>query len=114
MESNERTVAFPVVLACLLRKIIHVKATSRMTDPSPDLEQRVSLSFAQHHPDRLFRSCKVADVGGACVVRIYSHSARAPNLKPTPYQIFRFDPDSGILSLLSGEEAAPFMIANYK
>ena len=85
-----------------------------MTDPSPELQQRVSLSFAQQHPQRLFRGCKVADVGGALVVRIYSHDARFPILMPTPYQVFRFDPDSGSLSLLSGEEAAPFTISNYK
>ena len=85
-----------------------------MTEPSPELEQRVSLSFSQQHPQRLFRGCKVADVGGALVVRIYSHDARFPNLMPTPYQVLRFDPDSGSLSLLNGEQAAPFTITNYK
>jgi hypothetical protein len=87
---------------------------TRMTDPSPELQQRVSLSFAQQHPQRLFRGCKVAAVGEALVVRIYSHDAGFPNLIPTPYQIFRFDSDSGSLSPLSGEEAAPYTIPNYK
>ncbi len=85
-----------------------------MTDPSPEFQQRVSLSFGQQHPQRVFRGCKVADVDGVLVVRIYYHDARFPHLMPTPYQVFRFDPDSGTLSLLSGEEAAPFVIANYK
>jgi hypothetical protein len=85
-----------------------------MTDASPELQQRVSSSFAQQHPHRLFRGCKVADVDGALIVRIYSHDARYPNLMPTPYQVFRFDPDSGTLSLLSGDQAAPFTIPNYK
>jgi len=85
-----------------------------MIDPSPELQQRLGSSFARQHPQRLFRGCKVADVGGVLVVRIYSHDARFPNLIPTPYQIFRFDPDSGSLSVLSGEQAAPFTIANYK
>ena len=31
-----------------------------MTDPSPELQQLVSLSFAQQHPQRLFRGCKDA------------------------------------------------------
>jgi len=62
----------------------------------------------------VFRHCKVADVGGALGVRIYSHDVRFPNLTPTPYQTFLFDADSGTLNLLSGEEAALFTISNYK
>lgn len=85
-----------------------------MTNPSPALLQRVSLRFAQQYPQRLFRGCKVADVAGGIVVRIYSHDARHPILMPIPYQVFRFDTDSGDLSLLSDEEAAPFAIPNYK
>jgi hypothetical protein len=78
------------------------------------LQQRVSLSFGRQHPQRLFRGCKVADVGGVVAVRIYSNDVRFPHLIPTPYQVFRFDPNSDALSLLSGEEAAPFTIPNYK
>ena len=85
-----------------------------MTDPAPELEQQVRLSFVREYPLRLFRGCKVAEVGRALVVRIYSHDAQSPNLMPTPYEVFRFDPYSGSLRLLSGEEAAPFTIPNYK
>jgi hypothetical protein len=47
-------------------------------------------------------------------VRIYSHSVRCPQLIPTPYQIFRFDGTTGVLSALSSEDAQPYVIHNYK
>jgi len=79
-----------------------------MKDPSAELELRARLSFEQQQPLRLFRSCKVAEQDGEVVVRIDSHDKRFPDRKPTPYQVFRFDSDSGSLSLLSSEHAAPF------
>jgi hypothetical protein len=85
-----------------------------MNDPSPELVQRVQKSFAKQEPTRLFRGCKVTEHDGRVIVRIYSNDSRFPSLIPTPYQIFSFDGDSDSLSLLSGEEAAPFTIQNYK
>jgi hypothetical protein len=85
-----------------------------MTDPSPKLEQRVRASFLAKYPERLFRGCKVAEVNDALVVRIYNNDARFPNLRPRPYQVFRFDRDSDTLSELSDKDAAPFVIPNYK
>lgn len=85
-----------------------------MNEPSPELQERVRTIFAQRESERVFRGCKVAEDGGTLVVRIYSHQARFQNVIPTPYHIFRFDPASDGLSLLSAEEAAPFTIANYK
>jgi len=85
-----------------------------MTDPSPELEQHVRASFAQIEPERVFRGCKVAEQAGAVIVRIYSHAKRFTNLMPTPYQVYRFNPPKGTLSALSREEAAPYVIPNYK
>jgi hypothetical protein len=64
----------------------------------------------QREPERLFRKRKVAEDGGTLVVRIHSHRAQFPNLIPTPYQVYRFDPASCALTLLSTEEALPFTI----
>jgi hypothetical protein len=88
--------------------------TTELHDPSPELELHLRQSFARIEPERVFRGCKVADRTGAVVVRIYSHAKRFPNLVPTPYQIYRFDVSAGSLTVLSAEEAAPYVVRNYK
>ena len=85
-----------------------------MTEPSPELEERVRLSFARLEPNRVFRGCEVAEQSGAVIVRIYSDQMGLPGGRPTPYQLFRFNSDTGDLSPLSSEDAAPFTIKNYK
>lgn len=85
-----------------------------MTDASPVLEQQVRESFARFEPGRMFEGCKVAEDEMGMVVRIYSQSPQGPRVFPPPYQIFRFDRGNGILSLLTGDDAAPYMIAMYK
>src|SRR5438874_397300 len=85
------------------------RALDLMTTPSPELEQQVRLSFCRLEPQRVFRSCKVAEDQRGMVVRIYSHGPGFLRVIPTPYQVFRFDSASGILSPLSGEDAAPYI-----
>ena len=86
-----------------------------MKEPSPELEEQVRLSFSRQFPQRVFTGCKVAEAGSELVVRIYSRDSKGPPFViPTPYEIFRFDPQTGDLGLLSGKDAAPFLIANYK
>ncbi|MFO1482554.1 MAG: hypothetical protein U1F71_04235 [Verrucomicrobiaceae bacterium] len=85
-----------------------------MNEPSAELQERVRASFTQREPERVFRGCKVAEDGATLIVRIYSYRAQFPNIMPTPYQVYRFDPASDALTLLSAEEAAPYTIANYK
>lgn len=87
---------------------------SLMTEPSPELERQVEASYSRLEPDRLFQGCKVAEDEMGIVVRIYSQSRKRPGVLPPPYQIFRFDPATSILSTLTDEEAAPYRIRNYK
>ena len=85
-----------------------------MTDASPELEQQVRESFARFEQGRMFQGCKVAEDERGTVVRIYSQSTQSPRVLPTPYQIFRFDRSDGTLSLLTGDDAAPYVIKIYK
>jgi hypothetical protein len=85
-----------------------------ISDPSPELEQQVRLSFSQLEPERIFRHCKVVGNENGILLRVYSHKARFPTLNPTPYWVYRFDPATGVLARLSDKEAEPFLIKNYK
>ena len=85
-----------------------------MTDPSPVLEQQVRESFARIEPKRVFQGCEVAEDDRGMVVRIYSQSRQRPGVLPPPYRVFRFDPVTGALTPLTGENAAPYMIRTYK
>ena len=85
-----------------------------MTDPTPELEEKVRLAFVQSEPARVFRGCKVENRGAQVFVRVYSHRAGWEKLIPTPYQVFRFDPTLSVLTAPSKEEAARYSILNYK
>ena len=85
-----------------------------MTEPSPELEQRVRQAFARMHSERVFVDCKIAEDGGDIVVRLYSQRREEPKLMPTPYEVFRFDPIAGTLTPLTGADAAPYLIPQYK
>ena len=84
-----------------------------MNKPSRELEERIRRSFALQEPERQFCGCQVAEDSGTLIARIYSQPAQNPRI-PIPYQIFRFDPVSGSLSLAGAEDAAPFIISNYR
>ena len=79
----------------------------------------MSVCFEREYPDRIFRGCKIAELNGALVARVYSDDAQLPSPIPRTFQIFRFEPDSGSLtlvkvSLLSPDDAVAFVFANYK
>ena len=85
-----------------------------MIDPTPELEEKVRLAFVQAEPKRVFRGCKVASEGSQMFVRIYCHCVGWEQLIPTPYQIFRFDAASGLLTPPSKNEDMHYSIPNYK
>jgi hypothetical protein len=85
-----------------------------MNDPSPELEQQVRDSFARLEPEQVFCGCKIAETPEEVIVRIYSQGKGYTKIMPTPYQVYRFEPSTGNLRALSDEEAAPYVIQNYK
>jgi hypothetical protein len=85
-----------------------------MSDPTPEFEETVRLAFARVEPSRVFRGCKVASEGPEMIVRVYSHCTGWEKLIPTPYQVFRFDSASGVLTPPSKEQAVRYSVSNYK
>lgn len=85
-----------------------------MTEPTPEFEAKVRIAFSQIEPARAFHGCKVAIEEKQVFVRIYSRADHQKRLMPTPYQVFRFDPELGLLTPPNDEELKRYTIPNYK
>jgi hypothetical protein len=85
-----------------------------MTWASPEQARQIELSYSQIEPERIFKKCKIDETQNGMFVRIYFLHREYQLLIPTPYAIYRFNPTTGVLSRTSREEAAPYLIKNYK
>jgi hypothetical protein len=77
-------------------------------------DKDLRAAFARMEPDRDEMRYMVLQKEPMVVVRIYSYMKGKPKMRPTPYQIFEFNPHIGELRKLCGEEATPYVIKNYK
>jgi hypothetical protein len=81
---------------------------------SSRLDRQVREAFSRAEPNRHKMRYMVLAREPKLIVRIYSYVIGNPEMRPTPYQIFEFDPEGGLLRKLQGEEAAPYIIKGYK
>jgi hypothetical protein len=86
---------------------------STSTEAVPaDLDAAVRAAVARDYPGReisAIRSCAMSP--SERVLRVY---LPVPNLRPTPYVVYRVELPSKLARQLQGQEAEPYRIANYK
>jgi hypothetical protein len=86
-------------------------ASPSTEDVPPDVDAAVRAAVARDYPGReigAIRSCAASPAER--VVRVF---LPVPRLRPSPYCVYRIEPN-GVARRLEGDEAAPFAIANYK
>jgi hypothetical protein len=75
-------------------------------------EAAVRHAIARDIPNREISSIRVCHATPSeLIVRVY---LPVPKLTPTPYVIYRIELPGLVAARLSGNEAAPYQIANYK
>lgn len=84
-----------------------------MENAAPKLKQQVEQIYSRLYPNQIVTGCKVAVDDDGLIVRVYSHP-RGVVIAPTPYALYRLNPSEDSLTRLTDEEAAPYVIKNYK
>jgi hypothetical protein len=78
----------------------------------PEVDAAVRAVVARDAPGRKISRIRLCESSSsALVVRVF---LPVPRFRPTPYLIYRVDLAETVARQLSGSEAAPYLIPNYK